>query len=152
MWPKSTRSDQKGHQIWQNGAKRVPKRSQNRGAQRVPKGSQREPKGSQVEPKGCQKGAKGDQNQHKININQHKNQCSKKVAKRSPGGGGPGWLLGAIFGPFSIKKVIKKSMQKSMPKKHEISWNFINKTFRILGRNLKKKMKKNKFSGKAECA
>ena len=70
------------------GAEREPKVSQRerKGSQREPKGSQREPKGSHREPKGSQRGAK-----------------AKKVAKSMI----PGILLGVIFGPFSIKNVIK---------------------------------------------
>ena len=81
----------------------------------APKGTQFEPKGHQNEPKGCQRGAKSEP---EINKNTTKNRNLEKGRKR----GCAPLSFRLKFNLFLIKKCVKKSMWKTMPKKLQKSW------------------------------
>ena len=88
-----------------------------KGSKKEPKGTKMEPKATKMEPKGCQLGPKwiqkvskgpkwspnGAKGEPKGDQNAYKNRYSEKVAKIEPGR----ILLASVFGPISIKNVIK---------------------------------------------
>ena len=76
----------------------------------APKGTQFEPKGHQNDPKGCQRGAKSEP---EINKNTTKDRYVKKGRKK----GCAATSFWLIFDLFLVKKRVKKSMRKTMPKK-----------------------------------
>ena len=130
-----SQNEARRHPKWENGPPRVAKGSQRvpKWAKRSPKGSQRESKGSQREPKGSQKGAK---ERPKCIQKSMFGKGREKVAKRVSTSIWNGSLLGAIF----HQKCDKKSMQKSVPKKHGTSWKFNQKSSQNRGRNVSKSL------------
>ena len=115
---KGSKSESTGAKSEPIGAKRSPQGCQRelKGSNKGTKGRQREPKGGKGDQKRAQSEPKGDQNIPKSIFGKGREKGAKMVVSSYAF-----WLR---FGIIFHQKTMKKSMQKSMPKK---SWKIMKK-------------------------